>query len=102
MTEETFYDSIADEQELMICSIPIEGKNGVNVVKNFKDVIVGAFIKLREEDFQSSFTVFMGKRAVFPSGISTGLSLTMWSWNRQWVRNVASADFGPWPRSGRL
>jgi hypothetical protein len=42
------------------------------------------------------------KRAVFPSGISTGLSLTMWSWNRQRVGNVAFADFGRLQRSGRL
>jgi hypothetical protein len=51
---------------------------------------------------QATVMLVHGKRLVFPSGISTGLSLTMWSWNRQRVRNVAFADFGRLQRSGRL
>lgn len=60
MSEDVFYDSIADEQELMIWSIPIEGKTGVKIAERLKDVVVAAFIKLQEESLQSSFTVFMG------------------------------------------
>jgi hypothetical protein len=43
-----------------------------------------------------------GKRAVSPSGIPVGLSLTMWSWLRQRERNVAFADFVRLQRSGGL
>jgi hypothetical protein len=35
-----------------------------------------------------------GKRPVFPSGIFTGLGLTMWSCIRQKGLHIASADFG--------
>jgi len=41
------------------------------------------------------------KRVVSPSGIFTGLGLTMWSWLTRRVLHVRSVDFGPWPRSSR-
>jgi hypothetical protein len=43
-----------------------------------------------------------GKRAVFPSGISTGLSLTIVSWIRQRGRTVVFVDFVRLQRSGGL
>jgi hypothetical protein len=46
------------------------------------------------------------KRLVFPSGIWSGVSLTMWSWltqrERNRGRNVAFEDGGRLQRSGRL
>jgi hypothetical protein len=42
------------------------------------------------------------KRPVFPSGVGLVVSLTIASWYRRKEQNVALADFGRLPRSGRL
>jgi hypothetical protein len=42
------------------------------------------------------------KRPVLPSGIFTGLDLTLCSWLTQRGLDVGPEDFGLWLRSGRL
>jgi hypothetical protein len=42
------------------------------------------------------------KRPVFPSGVGLVVRLTIVSWYRRKEQNVALADFGRLPRSGRL
>jgi hypothetical protein len=43
-----------------------------------------------------------GKRPIFPSGVSLGMSPSMWSWlmQRERERNVAFAGGVRWRRSG--